>query len=305
MLARTSMAAQSFWLGGPVWSCRAWSGLVWPPSTKPADFLAHYARVFNAVEGNATFYAVPRRETVARWREQTPPGFRFCCKLPRAITHERALVGAERELGEFVELLGVLGDRAGPTMIQLPPTFGPSQLPALAAVLARLPAELRFAVEPRHRAFFDGSAAHVDLDALLRERDVDRVVFDTTVLHASDDPDPIVVAAQARKPHLPVHEVATASHPIVRIVGVSDARACGPAFERWAARAAAWIHEGRSPTLFVHTPDDRECHTSQPCSTLQLHSMSMWAACRRLSAIDRPSRSPCSIADAHDEHRMG
>ena len=256
MLGRASVMAK-LWLGGPVWSCRAWSGVLWPPSTKPAEFLANYARVFNAVEGNATFYAMPRRDTVARWRDETPAGFRFCCKLPRTITHERRLVGAERELAEFVALLEVLGDRAGPTMIQLPPTFGPAQLPALAAVLARLPA-LRFAVEPRHPHFFDGGAAHRELDDLLRAHDVDRVVFDTTVLHASEDPDPIVVAARSRKPCLPVHEVAIASHPIVRIVGVSDADACAPTFERWAARAAAWIAEGREPTLFVHTPDDRE-----------------------------------------------
>ena len=246
------------WLGAPVWSCRAWSGLVWPSATKPADFLAHYARVFNAVEGNMTFYAVPQRDTVARWRDETPSGFRFCCKLPRTITHDRMLVRAERELDEFVALLHVLGERAGPTMIQLPPGFAPKQLPALAAVLARVPDTLRFAVEPRHPSFFDGGAAHRELDDLLREHDVDRVVFDTTVLHASEDRDPIVVAAQSRKPCLPVHEIATASHPIVRIVGVSDADACAPAFDRWAARAAAWISEGRSPTLFVHTPDDRE-----------------------------------------------
>lgn len=87
------MAIERIHLGAPVWSCRAWAGELWPTATKPADYLHHYARVFNAVEGNATFYAVPRRETAARWRDETPPGFRFCCKLPRTITHERSLVG--------------------------------------------------------------------------------------------------------------------------------------------------------------------------------------------------------------------
>ncbi len=252
------MAIERIHLGAPVWSCRAWAGELWPTATKPADYLHHYARVFNAVEGNATFYAVPRRETAARWRDETPPGFRFCCKLPRTITHERSLVGAERELAEFLAVLGELGERAGPTMIQLPPTFGPPRLPALAAFLARLPTELRFAVEPRHPAFFDGGTAHRELEALLRERDTDRVVFDTEVLHGCDDDDEILRAAQSKKPRLPVLEVATASHPVVRIVGVAQLEACMPAFQRWARRAAIWIAEGRTPFLFVHTPDDRD-----------------------------------------------
>lgn len=263
------MAIARMHLGAPVWSCRDWAGTLWPSATKPGAFLEHYARVFNAVEGNTTFYAVPSRDTLARWRDDTPPGFEFCCKLPRTITHDKQLVGAERELDAFVELLGVLGDRLGPTMIQLPPSFGPRQLGTLAATLARLPRTMPFAVEPRHRGVFDGGAAHRDFDALLREHGVDRVVFDTQVLHASRDRDPLVVAAQSRKPNLPVLEVATARRPIVRIVGVSDAEACRPAFERWARRAAQWIAEGRSPSLFVHTPDDREV----PRLAAQLHAI--------------------------------
>jgi uncharacterized protein YecE (DUF72 family) len=244
-------------IGAPVWSCRDWSGVVWPRATKPAAFLAHYARVFNAVEGNTTFYAVPRHETVARWRDETPEGFEFCCKLPRTITHDKALVGAERELDAFVGVLELLGDRLGPTMIQLPPSFGPRGLATLARTLERLPPSMPFAVEPRHLGLFDGGAAHRDFEALLREHGVDRVIFDTEVLHASVDRDPVVVAARSRKPNLPVLEVATGSRPVVRIVGVSDARACQPSFARWAVRAAAWIARGLRPTLFVHTPDDR------------------------------------------------
>jgi uncharacterized protein YecE (DUF72 family) len=263
------MAIARMHLGAPVWSCRDWAGTLWPAATKPSAFLAHYAKVFNAVEGNTTFYAVPRRDTITRWRDDTPPGFRFCCKLPRTITHDKALVGAERELDEFAVLLALLGDRLGPTMIQLPPTFGPRGLVTLAATLERLPAGMPFAVEPRHRGFFDGSAGHHDFEALLRERGVDRVIFDTQVLHASRDLDPLVVAARSRKPNLPVLEVATGSNPVVRIVGVSDAAACRPAFERWAVRAAAWIAQGLRPTLFVHTPDDREV----PRLAAQLHAI--------------------------------
>lgn len=245
-------------LGGPVWSCPAWVGSLYPAGARPPSFLGHYARVFNAVEGNSTFYAVPPVETFARWRAAVPEGFRFCLKVPRTITHDRMLVGAEAPWAEFLAASAALGDRLGPTMIQLSPAFGPSRLGSLARWLEGLPSDRGFAVEPRHPAFFGGNGAEHDLDAVLREHGVDRVVFDATVLHASADPDPEVRAAQSRKPRLPVPITATARHPIVRLVGVGTAGAFAAAFERWADRVAAWLAEGRSPFVFVHTADDRD-----------------------------------------------
>ncbi len=241
-----------------MWSCPHWVGSLFPTGARAPSFLGHYARVFNAVEGNSTFYGVPPAATFTRWRESTPEGFRFCLKVPRTITHDRMLTGAERPWAEFITASAALGDRAGPTMIQLPPGFGPARLAALARWLEALPVDRSFAVEPRHPAYFDGGAAHRDLDALLRERAVDRVIFDATVLHASRAVDPEIVAAQERKPRLPVASATTAMHPIVRLVGVGVPGACVEAFEHWADRIAVWIGEGRSPFVFVHTPDDRD-----------------------------------------------
>jgi uncharacterized protein YecE (DUF72 family) len=139
-------------------------------------------------------------------------------------------------------------------MIQLPPSFGPSRLDTLLRCLDALPKDRGFAVEPRHPAFFGGTAAERALDAALREREVDRVIFDATVLHASTDP--AVRLAQGRKPRLPVPEVATAKSPIARLVGVGTPGAFDAVLEAWADRVATWIDEGRSPHVFVHTADD-------------------------------------------------
>jgi uncharacterized protein YecE (DUF72 family) len=71
-------AKPTLYLGCPVWACPAWVGPFFTPDSKPRDFLKQYSSVFNTVEGNSTFYALPSRDTVRRWANETADGFRFC-----------------------------------------------------------------------------------------------------------------------------------------------------------------------------------------------------------------------------------
>lgn len=303
------MAITGLHLGGPVWSCPHWVGSLYPSGARAPSFLAHYARVFNAVEGNGTFYAVPPAATFARWRESTPDGFAFCLKVPRTITHDRMLVGAERPWAQFVEASSALGDRLGPTMIQLPPAFGPSRLPTLARWLEQLPRDRRFAVEPRHPAYFGDGVGARDLDALLVERNLDRVIFDATVLHGARDPDPELSsrpsapemrAAQQRKPDLPVPQLATSTQPIVRLVGVGTPGAFDSTFARWADRVASWIAQGRAPFVFVHTADDRDvpalCASFHAALArrVDVGTLPAWPTrdVGQISLFDEPARQP-------------
>ncbi|MFO1350768.1 MAG: DUF72 domain-containing protein [Gammaproteobacteria bacterium] len=91
-------------LGCPVWSNRAWVGNFFSAQAKPADYLRQYASVFNTVEGNTTFYGLPKPETVERWRADAPPEFRFCFKFPRAISRDRRLIDAGQETPALLEL---------------------------------------------------------------------------------------------------------------------------------------------------------------------------------------------------------
>ena len=74
-----------YFLGCPSWNEPAWRGSLYPPGLASRDFLPAYCRVFNAVEGNTTFYARPAAATLARWAQLMPEGFHFCAKLPRDI----------------------------------------------------------------------------------------------------------------------------------------------------------------------------------------------------------------------------
>lgn len=261
------MAIRGYFLGCPGWGVKTWVGRLFPSGTRPTELLERYARVFNTVEGNTTFYALPSPETVARWRDQVPAGFRFCFKFPRAITHDKLLVDCAAEVATFLDRVAPLGDKLGTLFLQLPPRFEGAQLPRLRAFLAALPSGPGYAVELRHEAFFREGPEQAEVLGLLRERRVDLVTMDARGLHAGTS---LAVAdVRARKPNLPVLVRATADRPIVRCVPHEHFDAARPFVEPWAAQIARWIGEGKRPYFFMHAPDD----TFAPENAYAFHAM--------------------------------
>ncbi len=150
-----------------------WRGLFYPTGTKPSNYLTHYSRIFNSVEIDSTFHAIPKVEVVRRWAESTPDEFCFALKMLQQITHQPDLNGQRRALAEFISVARVLGAKLGPILIQFPPSFRAEQAEILRKFLAELPTDLRFAVEVRHQSWYtrkaDGEPMLVDL---LRESNV-------------------------------------------------------------------------------------------------------------------------------------
>lgn len=147
-----------------------WKGPFYPPKLRSTEFLAYYATQFDTVEIDSTFYATPAPDTVRAWNDRTPAGFTFALKVPRTITHEAMLVGADREMSEYLQVLELLGDKLGPILIQLP-YFSRAIFPDaerfirhITPFLASLPRELRFALEVRNKTWI----APPLLDALSR-----------------------------------------------------------------------------------------------------------------------------------------
>ncbi len=153
------------YLGTSGWSYANWEGTVYPPGTTPAGRLAEYVKHFTTVEIDSTFYGTPKGTTVERWRKAAPRGFLFAAKFPQEVTHERNLVGSGAEAERFVRTMAELGDRLGPLLLQLPPSFDVEGMGVLEDFLKRLPEGFRYAVEVRHRSWL-GS----DLPEMLRER---------------------------------------------------------------------------------------------------------------------------------------
>lgn len=244
-------------LGGPVWSLADWIGVLYRRGSSRSELLSQYGQVFNAVEGNTTFYGTPTLHTAERWRRDTPDGFQFCFKLPKIVTHDiRLREHCWGHLREFFDGMAPLGPRLGPFMIQLPARFSPTELDILEAFLRRLPTGHAYAVEVRHPGFYAGGRAERALDMLLEKLGVDRVIFDTRGLRDDDSASPAIRRTLARKPNLRWKPVATGPRPLIRFCGHSEIERNGAYVDEWTDRIDAWIGEGRRPFFFVHTPGD-------------------------------------------------
>lgn len=230
-----------------------------PASTATRDLLGAYSRVFNTVEGNSFFYALPTTEVVRRWTEETAGGFQFCTKVPRAISRAPSLVANGAAYAALIERLKILNEaqRLGPTFLQLHASFGPSRLPELQAFIEAWPRTCPLAVEVRHAAFFRPGRDRSQLYALLRGAGVDRVTFDSRALFSSPPSDAAEATAQGRKPSLPVEWTVTGMRPFVRFVGRNDIDQVDPWQSEVVRVAVEWIRERRRPYVFMHTPDDR------------------------------------------------
>jgi len=245
-----------YFLGCPSWNEPAWRGALYPAGLASREFLPAYCRVFNAVEGNTTFYARPAAATLARWAALMPEGFHFCAKLPRDISHEGDLRDKLEAARDFLALLAPLGARVAPLWLQLPASFGPPRLGELAAFIDGLPAARCLAVEVRHPLFFARGEEERALNRLLLDQGVERIGLDSRALFSCTARDPAVLHAQSKKPRLPPRPAAFTRFPQVRFIGHPQLEANEPFLAPWLDKVAAWIEEGRTPHVFLHTPDN-------------------------------------------------
>jgi len=160
-------------VGTSSWSADSWRGPFYPAQAKAGEFLAHYARRFDTVEIDATWYRTPSESMVRKWERDTPEGFIFAAKVPSVITHQNRLIDCQPELKEFLRVMDLLGPKRGPLVFQFPYDFKPDQFDTLQKFLQQLPTGFKFALEVRHKGwlterFYD----------LLRSRGIALVLLD-------------------------------------------------------------------------------------------------------------------------------
>jgi uncharacterized protein YecE (DUF72 family) len=158
--------------------CSGWNYASWKQEFYeglPArSWLEHYARHFDTVEVNNTFYRLPNRDAVANWERTVPAGFLFAVKASRYLTHIKRLLDVGAGLERFFERIEPLlrSPKLGPILWQLPPNFQRDD-ERLAHALQRLPRDQRHCFEFRHPSWFAD-----DVYALLREHRVALVIGD-------------------------------------------------------------------------------------------------------------------------------
>lgn len=243
-----------FSMGCAVWAHKGWLGELFPEGARAADFLSLYSRRFTTVEGNTTFYMEPSRDMLARWAAETPPGFEFCLKLPRNLTHAGKLAPAIAPAARFLEHVRALGDRLGPIFAQLPPTYGPSDLEDLVAFLKAWPrSESPLALEVRHPDWFCEPAAG-RLQAALSELGVGRVLLDSRpVYEGPGDPQ---ASSPRKKPRVPVRPIRTAPFSLIRFISHPVLDENRRFLEPWVTCVDRWARAGARVYFFVHCPTE-------------------------------------------------
>jgi uncharacterized protein YecE (DUF72 family) len=144
---------RSIRIGCSGWNYASWKDPVYE-GKPPRLWLSLYARRFDTVEVNNTFYRLPQKSAVARWVEQSPPDFLFAVKASRYLTHIRRLTDLGDGIRRYYERIEPLArsPKMGPVLWQLPPTFRRDDA-RLAAALRALPLG-RHCFEFRHASWF-------------------------------------------------------------------------------------------------------------------------------------------------------
>jgi uncharacterized protein YecE (DUF72 family) len=142
-----------------------WQGVFYLTDVRSPAYLSFYAKHFDTVELDTTFHAAPTPQLVRRWAAAVSEPFRFCVKTPRGITHAPPPIS--RRTGPmlaFVDVLREFGPKLGVVLLQFPPSYDTGEARDLQTFLAALPADVRFALELRHRSWDTDQTA-----ALLRD----------------------------------------------------------------------------------------------------------------------------------------
>ena len=128
-------------IGCSGWNYKHWRGNFYPTALPLREWFGEYARVFDTVEINNTFYRLPESSTFELWREKAPDDFLYAIKASRFITHLKRLGEPEEPVTRLFERACQLRAHLGPVLYQLPSNFR-CDLKRLDDFLALLPRTL-------------------------------------------------------------------------------------------------------------------------------------------------------------------
>jgi uncharacterized protein YecE (DUF72 family) len=274
--ARDSAHPRPLRIGCSGWNYAHWRhGVFYPPRCAARDWLRWYAKHFDTVEVNMTFYRLPKQAVVARWVAESPSDFTFSVKVSRYLTHVKRLLDISQHLPLLYERIAPLlgSPKLGPLLWQLPPTFQ-LDLDRLAAALEHLHDGNRHAFEFRHPSWFRDETY-----ALLREHRVALVIGDR----------PQVNEFQA-------HEL-TADFTFVRFHGVTrgaNGNYAHAELDDWAERLEGWSHEAE---VYAYFNNDWEGYAIENALYLKARLGQPAAADESLGAFANAAGAQLSVDD--------
>jgi uncharacterized protein YecE (DUF72 family) len=226
------------------------------------------SRTFGALEINGSFYTQIKPATYARWRDETPPEFRFALKGHRFVTHYKRLRDCAESIARLRDQAAPLGDKLAAVVWQLP-TRSEADVPRLEAFVADLASwpSVRHAIELRHRSWFTDEVARV-------------------LEHGG------VAACLSDAPDFPMWRAITADFVYVRLHGHTRKYASAYSaanLRAWAADVARWVAEGRD--VHVYFDNDAEGHAVHDARVLSALVAGSAPPARRAVAHSAPASS--------------
>jgi uncharacterized protein YecE (DUF72 family) len=236
-------------IGTSGWVYDHWRGLFYPRDLPQSGWLRHYAREFDTVEINYSFYRLPSEDSFDRWRKQAPPGFLYAVKASRYLTHLKKLIDPEEPLATFLGRANRLCHTLGTVLYQLPPRWR-ANLPRFEHFLAALPREHPQSSRTCHAVEFRDPSWLVE--------DVFQLMERHGVAHCIHDMRPLQVPMRVTGPQVYVRFHGDPAH------GGDYQQA---ALEAWARRIGDWQSEGLD--VFVYFNNDVGGYALQNAGTLK------------------------------------
>ena len=144
----------NLYVGTSGFSYPEWKGEFYPADLPEKQMLRFYGERLRSVEINNTFHRMPTPAALEAWASEVPAVFQFALKAPQRITHQQRLREADESVSYLLDVAGVLRERLGPILFQLPPDLK-KDVPLLRGFFLLIPARFRVAFEFRHQSWFD------------------------------------------------------------------------------------------------------------------------------------------------------
>ena len=140
-------------IGTSGWHYKHWVGDFYPERYPPDKMFSWYAREFETVEINNSFYRLPEEKTFQHWKQHAPRGFIFAVKASRFITHIKRLKDAHDSVDLLMSRARPLRSALGPVLFQLPPRWKVN-VERLTEFLSVLPRGHSFVIEFRDESWY-------------------------------------------------------------------------------------------------------------------------------------------------------
>lgn len=229
----------SVYVGCAKWGRKDWIGSIYPPGTREADFLSLYAKHFNSIELNATFYKIPSFKQAQEWSSKVGSDFRFSPKVSNSISHIHRLKNVAERTEWFLKGIEGFGENLGPVFLMLHPNMGPKSLDTVEAFLQSIPKTIKVFVELRHADWYATPEAYDAVFAMLERNGVGAVITD--------------VAGRRDCAHMRL----TTGEAFIRFVGNDLHPTDYTRVDAWAQRLKSWMDAGLSSVhFFMHQNEE-------------------------------------------------